>query len=284
MVTASAALHSRICRNWPDIVALLHPFCRSANAIRIQFSLSQTFCTKPEPVAQHSHKHTRTHTTVGGRTEFIAHRSCALRTRSAPAPETRYFHCRPRVSEWPQLFALSRPASVNKMLIRHYVRRFASTAARAAAADAVHQPFSAAVVCSPDNRTRCIQRLQRTPTLRLSTPDLNRTSAVLVPLCTDADGRLSVLYTLRSASLNAHSRQVSFAGGKRDPTDVSYVACALREAAEEIGLRADQIDVSSSTGGRKGTPLILCLCVVCMSMLSRSGAKASCCSRCGRPA
>lgn len=127
-------------------------------------------------------------------------------------------------------------------MISHQIRRLAT------AADASH--FSAAVLCTAANRRRCIERLQRMPAIRLGVAPRDesgaeRMAAVLVPLCTDpASGELSVLYTLRSARLASHTGQVSFPGGKRDETDASFEACAVREAGEEIGLAAEQIEVS----------------------------------------
>ncbi len=45
-----------------------------------------------------------------------------------------------------------------------------------------------------------------------------------------------VLLTKRAASLRNHSGQVSFPGGRIDPTDSGPEAAALREAQEEVGL------------------------------------------------
>ena len=52
-----------------------------------------------------------------------------------------------------------------------------------------------------------------------------------------------VILTKRSARLKHHPGQIAFAGGKVDAGDADVVAAALREADEEIGLKADQIDV-----------------------------------------
>jgi 8-oxo-dGTP pyrophosphatase MutT (NUDIX family) len=52
----------------------------------------------------------------------------------------------------------------------------------------------------------------------------------------------TVLLTQRSAHLNDHAGQISFPGGKIDPTDASPLDAALREAEEEIGLTCEFID------------------------------------------
>ena len=67
-------------------------------------------------------------------------------------------------------------------------------------------------------------------------------AAVLVPLVQHAQG-LRVLLTRRTAHLRAHAGQVSFPGGRLEPTDASPAHGALREAAEEIALDAAQVEV-----------------------------------------
>jgi 8-oxo-dGTP pyrophosphatase MutT (NUDIX family) len=52
----------------------------------------------------------------------------------------------------------------------------------------------------------------------------------------------TVLLTQRSAHLNDHAGQISFPGGKIDPTDASPLDAALREADEEVGLEREFID------------------------------------------
>jgi len=60
-------------------------------------------------------------------------------------------------------------------------------------------------------------------------------AAVLVPLVERADG-LTVLLTERASQLKNHAGQISFPGGRTEPSDDSPRAAALREAQEEIGL------------------------------------------------
>lgn len=54
---------------------------------------------------------------------------------------------------------------------------------------------------------------------------------------------LDVLLLARAQTLRSHAGQVAFPGGRRDPTDVSLVETALREAQEETGLDPTGVDV-----------------------------------------
>lgn len=66
-------------------------------------------------------------------------------------------------------------------------------------------------------------------------------AAVLVALVMREQPTL--LLTQRTQQLSTHSGQVAFAGGKVDATDASVAAAAIREAEEEVGLRAQHIEV-----------------------------------------
>jgi 8-oxo-dGTP pyrophosphatase MutT (NUDIX family) len=67
-------------------------------------------------------------------------------------------------------------------------------------------------------------------------------AAVLVPLVNRPAG-LHVLLTQRSADLADHAGQISFPGGRVETHDESHAAAALREAAEEIGLAPERVDL-----------------------------------------
>jgi 8-oxo-dGTP pyrophosphatase MutT (NUDIX family) len=67
-----------------------------------------------------------------------------------------------------------------------------------------------------------------------------RPAAVLIPVVDHP--KPTVILTQRSAHLHDHAGQISFPGGKIDPTDASPLDAALREAEEEIGLAREFID------------------------------------------
>jgi 8-oxo-dGTP pyrophosphatase MutT (NUDIX family) len=69
-----------------------------------------------------------------------------------------------------------------------------------------------------------------------------RHSAVLVLFGEGADGP-DLLFIERAATLRSHAGQPAFPGGAQDDTDAGAVAAALREAAEEVGLDAEGVDV-----------------------------------------
>ncbi len=69
-----------------------------------------------------------------------------------------------------------------------------------------------------------------------------RRAAVLLPLYA-RNRRPHLLFTRRSATLAAHSGEISFPGGSHDATDLTLAATALREAHEEIGLAPESVRV-----------------------------------------
>jgi 8-oxo-dGTP pyrophosphatase MutT (NUDIX family) len=68
-------------------------------------------------------------------------------------------------------------------------------------------------------------------------------AAVLIPLIERGD-ELTVLLTERASQLRHHAGQISFPGGRLEPSDEGPRAAALREAQEEIGLDPQLVSVA----------------------------------------
>lgn len=71
--------------------------------------------------------------------------------------------------------------------------------------------------------------------------DEHRDAAVLVPVVERSAGR-HILFIKRADHLGEHPGQMSFPGGGHEPRDVTLRDTAIREAREEIGLEAAEID------------------------------------------
>jgi 8-oxo-dGTP pyrophosphatase MutT (NUDIX family) len=69
-----------------------------------------------------------------------------------------------------------------------------------------------------------------------------KASAVLIPLFY-SQGQYRVLFTERSEEVNFHKGQVCFPGGTQESSDSNLLQTALREAEEEIGLEAKDVEI-----------------------------------------
>lgn len=68
------------------------------------------------------------------------------------------------------------------------------------------------------------------------------TAAVLVPLIWENNG-LSMLFEVRSTHLTWQPGEICFPGGRIESEDSSFLSAAVRETTEELGIRAEQIDI-----------------------------------------
>lgn len=67
-------------------------------------------------------------------------------------------------------------------------------------------------------------------------------ASVLIPIVKRPEG-LTVLLTQRTQHLSAHAGQISFPGGRCEPTDLDAIDTALRETEEETGLGREHVEV-----------------------------------------
>lgn len=95
-------------------------------------------------------------------------------------------------------------------------------------------------------RAECLKRLKMTKVSEQSSDKENtNTAAVLVPLCIN-NGKLGLLYTLRSNKVSMNRGQVSFPGGMKDKKDSTLEDTALRETEEELNITKNNIQIWGS--------------------------------------
>jgi 8-oxo-dGTP pyrophosphatase MutT (NUDIX family) len=85
------------------------------------------------------------------------------------------------------------------------------------------------------------QALSRRQKLHISDPH-RVPSAVLIPIYRK-QGEPYILFIQRTDRVKDHKGQISFPGGAYEEEDESLLHTALREAAEEVGLMADDVEV-----------------------------------------
>jgi 8-oxo-dGTP pyrophosphatase MutT (NUDIX family) len=87
---------------------------------------------------------------------------------------------------------------------------------------------------------RLRQILARRPAIEIDAPQYRR-ACVLLPVV-QTHGEWSILFTRRSVNLAAHSGQIAFPGGAVEEGE-ALEAAAVREAEEEVGIRADAVEL-----------------------------------------
>jgi 8-oxo-dGTP pyrophosphatase MutT (NUDIX family) len=70
-----------------------------------------------------------------------------------------------------------------------------------------------------------------------------RSSGVMVLLFPDEVKNMRLVFMERTQDGGAHSGQISFPGGKAEPTDKDLLHTALRETFEEVGVDSREIEV-----------------------------------------
>jgi 8-oxo-dGTP pyrophosphatase MutT (NUDIX family) len=74
-------------------------------------------------------------------------------------------------------------------------------------------------------------------------PGGGRDSSVLLLFAPTPGGGEDIVLTERAHTMRAQPGDISFPGGKREPSDASAAAAALRETEEEVGIDPSSIDV-----------------------------------------
>jgi 8-oxo-dGTP pyrophosphatase MutT (NUDIX family) len=72
---------------------------------------------------------------------------------------------------------------------------------------------------------------------------LQRASVLLALFATPPEEAPHLWLLRRSEGMRTHRGQIALPGGKREPKDADFLATALRESHEEIGLRPSDVDV-----------------------------------------
>jgi 8-oxo-dGTP pyrophosphatase MutT (NUDIX family) len=93
-----------------------------------------------------------------------------------------------------------------------------------------------------DSLEKIIKRVLRSRTKLVLPVDDLTVAAVLVPLFLK-NGNPHVLLTKRSDLVEHHKGEISFPGGKLDAGDPDLLHCALRETAEEVGIKPEDVRI-----------------------------------------
>lgn len=74
---------------------------------------------------------------------------------------------------------------------------------------------------------------------------LKSKKAAVLCLAYPKNNKTHIVFMLRNAYPGVHSRQISFPGGRKEADDETFLATALRETEEEIGVSQTQVQLIS---------------------------------------
>ncbi len=94
-------------------------------------------------------------------------------------------------------------------------------------------------VLTPHSVRACLNASQR---IALPVPEGYMRAAVLVPMIFTPGGT-ELLFTKRTELVETHKGQISFPGGVVDQRDSGIIQTAIREADEEVGIRAPDVEI-----------------------------------------
>ncbi|XP_034459741.1 nucleoside diphosphate-linked moiety X motif 8 isoform X2 [Hippoglossus hippoglossus] len=205
----------------------------------------------PNPQAVSPHQGCSTNTTCllpWRRPRDFFHVSLSYTNKSQCNPHSHLYHRR-------HIASLS---ALTSQILNHFHSRSQATSLFLQQSRDIHQASPRLVddwrdCLSPENENRCRQSLRANlklyDTARWSKAASQsqgekrlKYASVLVSLCA-VEEQPAFLFTLRSIKLGRNKGDVSFAGGKSDPSDRDVVATALRETWEELGVNvaADRV-------------------------------------------
>ena len=97
----------------------------------------------------------------------------------------------------------------------------------------------------PEIEAHLLRRGRTPPGARRASDGPVRDAAALILLYPDAAGEAHIVLQVRPSGDHIHAGQVALPGGKREPEDRFPEGTALREAAEEVGLDAEAVGVTT---------------------------------------